>query len=120
MFFRTSFIALFLFAVSACGGGDGDTGTGGGSDNSGVAACTESRIYGVWEVTATANGITQTDTINVQPDDSASGKLTLNGNNFTYVEDGVTLNGTINDACNSMSGTFSGNGISGGWSAVKQ
>ena len=118
--FKHRFIALSVIMLAACGGGsDGGTDTGGGATGTGVAACTEEKIYGQWEVTASANGLTETSIIDVKPEDGSSGKLTLNGNNFTYTDDGITLKGTINDGCNGMSGTFSGDGISGTWSAVK-
>lgn len=121
MQFKQSLVLVLVLMLSACGGGgdDNTTETGAGSAGPGFQACTEENVYGQWRVTATANGLTESDIIIVRPEDSDSGKLTLDGNNFVYVEDGITLEGTINNSCSGLSGTFSGNGISGTWSAVK-
>lgn len=118
-------VTFCLSLLIGCGGGS-DSGSGAGSSSgtsSGpvLAACSDERVYGTWELTVTVNGVTQIERITVGPEDEDSGNLTIDGNNFTYTEDGVTLRGTINDDCTAMNGTATDDatGLSGTWSAVK-
>jgi len=119
-----------LFLLVGCGGGsDSKSGAGSGGNtstntsantsasasSSNSAGCTGAQIAGQWRISVTANGITETDTI------TFDGSEAVGSNQFSANEDGISLQGQINDACNMASGTASDSatGLSGTWTATK-
>lgn len=121
--------ALFvLFLLVGCGDdSDSSTGAGGSSNNSSstnasaitsnnsATGCSSAEIAGQWRLSITVNGVTESDTA------VFDGSESIGSNQFSASEDGITLEGQINDACDMASGTASDSvtGLSGTWTATK-
>ncbi len=114
--FRSIFIALcFLSLVTACGGGDdSEVSSGsGGSGNTSQKICTGEELKGTWRVTAMVGPLSESEVVEFDGSESPGDNV------FNVTRDGITLMGTIDPSCNSISGTATDGSLSGTFTAVK-
>ncbi len=106
-----------LTLITACGGGnDSEVSSGsgtGGAANSSQKICTGDDLKGTWRITATVGTLSESDVVEFDGSESPGDNV------FDITRDGITLRGTIDPSCNSISGTATDGTLSGTFTAVK-
>lgn len=104
--------AVFV-GLSACSSGGSSSGSG-GDDASSEPFCSGEQMAGQWRVVGDASGFELSDSITLTEENATQTQ------EFKITQDGRTYDGTINQECNVVTGTFTAEGLTGNFTMVKQ